>query len=262
ASTGAGKKAPTLIVARGTFDVAKLTQNAEDYHGVPLVVSKSKQAEGVYGFLDASTALAGDPEMVKAAIDRRADPAHLDAALAARVTEYREHSDIWAVVNRTEGLTGYMPSKDSPAAALNSIDHFQFGISLQKGLELTAEAHARTEKDAEQLSATMQFLEAMTKASQPAGSAGTKISFNNDGGTLKVSVAISEEDLKKAIENQRKAGMMFAQRATQPRPVEAAVERPAPPAVPEPVAPAVIPAPIAAPVAPAPVTAVAQNAAP
>jgi hypothetical protein len=268
ASTGAGKKAPTLIVAHGTFDVAKLAPNAEEYHGVPLVVSRSKQAEGVYGFLDASTALAGDPEMVKAAIDRRGEPAHLDAALAAQVAEYREHYDVWAVVNRTEGLTGYMPSTESPAAALNSIDHFQFGMSVKHGLELAAEAHARTAKDAEQLAATLQFLEAMSKASQPAGSTGAKFAFQNEGGTLKVSLAISEEDLKKAIENQRKGGMMFAKRPAQTHVAEEAVAPVEPPAAPALVAPAVIPAPVTAAVIPAlvapavipaPVAAVAQN---
>ena len=259
ASTGAGKKAPTLIVARGTFDVAKLAPNAEQYHGVPLVTSPSKQAEGVYGFLDGSTALAGDPAMVKAAIDRRGEPAHLEGALAAQVADYRERYEIWAVVNRTEGLTGYMPSTDSPAAALNAIDHFQFGVSLKQGLELAAEAHARTAKDAEQLAATMQFLEAMTKASQPAGSTGTKFSFQNEDGTLKVSLAISEEDLKKTIEKQRKAGTMFAKRPVETHAAEVAAVPVPPPVIPEPVTPAVIPGPVAAVAAPTPKATVAQN---
>src|SRR5579872_613321 len=259
ASTGAGKKAPTLIVARGRFDAAKLAPNAEEYHGVPLVVSQSKQAEGVYGFLDGSTALAGDPEMVKAAIDRRSEPAHLESALAAQVADYREHYDIWAVVNRMDGLSGYMPPSDGPTAALNSIDHLQFGMSLKQGLELAAEVHARTAKDAEQLSATLQFLEAMSKASQPAGATGAKFSFKNDGGTLKVSLAISEEDLKKTIENQRKSGMMFARRPVQTHPVEAAVVPQAPALTPAPVAPAVIPAPVVPPAAPKPLATVAQN---
>src|SRR5579883_1167356 len=56
ASTGAGKNAPTLVVARGTFDVAKLAANAEQYNGVPLVAGKSSPAQGVFGFLDGSTA--------------------------------------------------------------------------------------------------------------------------------------------------------------------------------------------------------------
>lgn len=256
ASTGAGKKAPTLIVARGTFDVAKLTPNAEDYHGVPLVVSKAKQAEGVFGFLDGTTALAGDPEMVKAAIDRRSEPAHLDSALAAQVAEYRDRYEVWAVVNRTEGLAGYMPPTDGPASALNSVDHFQFGMSLKQGLELAAAVHARTAKDAEQLAATLQFLEAMSKASQPGGAPGPKFSFKNEDGTLKVSLAISEDELKKAIENQKKAGMLFARKAMQTHPAEAAVAAPVQAApIPEPIAIArpQIPMPmLAVPVAPTP----------
>jgi hypothetical protein len=241
ASTGAGKKAPTLIVARGRFDVAKLAPNAEQYRGVPLVENKTGPASGVFGFLGGSTALAGDPDMVRAAIDRRGEVAHMDAALAAQVAEYRGRYDVWAVVNRTDGLAGYVPTDNSPAAALNSIDHFQFGVSVKKGLELTAEVHARSDKDAEQLSATLQFLEAMSKAAQPTGSQGTKFAFKNDGGTLKVSLSVSEEDLKKAIENQGKAGMLLA---TRPMPA-----RPAKPVV-------------TAPVEPAPVPLVAQQAAP
>src|SRR5690242_5715789 len=40
-STGAGEKLPTLIVARGKFDVEKLTPNAELYNGVRLVTSEN-----------------------------------------------------------------------------------------------------------------------------------------------------------------------------------------------------------------------------
>src|SRR5690242_16419935 len=120
ASTGAGKEAPTLVVARGTFDVAKLAANAADYHGVPLVSNNSKGREGVFAFLDGATALAGDGVAVKAAIDGRGQPTHLDPDLAAKAADYRDHYDIWAIVDRLDGLQGYLPS-DSPASALNSI---------------------------------------------------------------------------------------------------------------------------------------------
>lgn len=240
ASTGAGKNAPTLVVARGTFYVAKLAANAEQYNGVPLVAGKSSPAQGVFGFLDGSTALAGDAGMVKAAIDRRGAPAQLDAALAAQVAGYRDRYDVWAVVNRMDGLQGFVPKSNGPADALNSIDHLQFGVSVKSGLELAAEVHARSAKDAEQLAATLQFLDAMTKASQPAGSAGTQFSFRNDNGTLKVSLSVSQEELKKAIENQRKAGSLFAARTAPSRSAVAiaAPVLPVMPAAPAPTAPA------------------------
>ena len=206
ASSGEGQKAPTLIVARGKFDVARLAPNGELYKGVTLVTPDTK-AQNVFGFLDVTTAVAGDPVMVKAAIDRHASPAPLPAALAAQVADYNQHYDIWGVVNRAAGLAGYVPSS-SKASPLDSIDHFQFGLALKQGLELAAEVHARTAKDADQMAATMQLFSSMANASQPAGSNGTKFDVKNTDGTLKISLAVSEQDLKKAIEAQRKGGLM------------------------------------------------------
>jgi hypothetical protein len=235
ASTGAGEKAPTLIVARGKFDVAKLAANAEIYNGVPLVTSQNPKAPGVYGFLDETTAIAGDPDTVRAAIDHRGQAASLDAKLASQISEYRDRYDIWAVVNRPEGLAKFVPKSNGPAASgLDSIDHFQFGLSVQKGLELAAEVHARTAKDAEQLSSTLQFLDAMTKASQPSGSQGTKFAFaKGDDGTLKVTLAVSEEEIKKQIETQRRAGIKWSLAPAQPQATTASATPPpavAPPA--------------------------------
>lgn len=209
-STGTGEKPPTLIAARGKFDVEKLTPNAQLYKGVRLVTSQSPQAPGVFGFLDETTAIAGDPETVKAMIDHREESSKLEAKLASQIAEYRNHYDIWAIVNRADGLTKFMPKSDAAAASgLDAIDRFQFGLSVQKGLELAAEVHARTTKDAEQLAATMQFLDAMTKAS-PSTSNGTKFEFHKgDDGTLKVAVAVSEEELRRSIEQQRKAGIQW-----------------------------------------------------
>jgi hypothetical protein len=226
-STGAGEKPPTLIVARGKFDVEKLTPNAELYNGVRLVTSQNPQAPGVYGFLDEMTAIAGDPETVKAMIDHRGDASTLEAKLASQIAEYRDHYDIWAIVNRPEGLTKYMPKTNRAAAGLDSIDHFQFGLSVQRGLDLAAEVHARTAKDAEQLATTMQFLDAMTKAS-PSASKGTQFAFNkSDDGTLKVTLAVSEEELMKGIEQQRKAGLQWGltPSGAQPKAAEATAPR-------------------------------------
>jgi len=234
ASTGAGKKAPTLAVARGTFDVAKLAPNAEQYKGVPLVSGKTTQGQGVFAFLDNSTALAGDLDMVKAAIDRRGEPAHLDSTLGRKVAEYHDHYDVWAVVNRMDGLQGYVPKSNGPADALNSIDRFQFGMSVTKGLELVAEAHARSAKDAQQLASMLQFLDMMTKASPQSPATGTKFSFKSENGTLKVSLSVSEEEMKKAIETQRKGGTLFGLSPAQSRPRLATAD-PVPPVPSDPV---------------------------
>jgi len=221
ATTVEGQKAPTLMVASGKFDAARLSVNSvETYNGVTLMSGKGKGDDGVYAFLDGTTALAGTLEEVKAAIDRRGSPAPLPPAMGDRIAQYREHYDIWGVVNRTAGLTAMLPPS-ARSGGVDSIDRLNFGVALKSGLDLTAEVHASTPKDAEQLAATLQFLESMTRTSQPAASNGTKFSVKNVGGTLKLSLSISEEDLKKAIETQRKAALLRATNLT-PTPKPAA----------------------------------------
>lgn len=208
ATNGQGPKSPTLVVARGTFPVEKLSAGGEPYHGVILVNAK-KQADGVFGFIDPHTALAGDAVSVKAAIDRRGEPGALPRALAAKIADYRNRYEIWGVVNRTDGLTSYLPQASKQAGPFDSIDRLQFGVALKNGLSLMAEAHTRSLKDADQLATTLQFFQAMSQSQQPAGSA-TKFEVKNSQGTIRVSLAVSAEDLKKAIEMQRRAGTLRA----------------------------------------------------
>ena len=257
ASTGAGDMPPTLIVARGKFDVEKLAPNAELYNGVRLVTSQTPKGQGVYGFLDEATAIAGDREMVKAWIDHRDQASTLDAKLVSQIAEYREHYDIWAIVNRADGLAKFVPKASGAAVqGLDSIDHFQFGLSLQKGLDLAAEVHARTAKDAEQLATTMQFLEAMTKAN-PSASKGTQFAFNKaDDGTLKVTLAVSQEELMHSLEQQRKAGLQWGLTRPQTQP-KAAVATAPPTVSAQPMLP-----PVAQEKAPAPVQAPPKRVAP
>jgi len=234
ASTGQGAKAPGLIVARGKFPVDRVAAAAELYHGVPLLATKA-QGAGVFAFPDGTTALAGDEAMVKAAIDRRGSSAALPPALASQIADYRARYEIWGIVNRPEGLAGYLPPSKQ-ASPLDSIDRLQFGVALKDGLNLFAELHARSLRDADQLAATLQFVAAMSQAQQPA-SPGTRFDVKNNQGTIRISVAVSAEDLKKAIESQSKAGMLHAT-APAPRPaqpVHVQIEDPvAPPPAPAP----------------------------
>jgi len=203
ATTGPGKNPPSLIVARGNFDGARALVKGEEYKGVTLGAPKNP-ADGVFAFLDEHTAVAGDLAMVKAAIDRHAAGATSDALTAGRIAEYHGHYDIWAIVNRMEGLKGYMPSSAGQnPTPFDSVDRFRFGISLKSGMELSADVHVRSAKDAEQLATMLQLFEGMTRASTKASTNGAKFAVKNTNGTLRVTMAISEDELKKAIETQR-----------------------------------------------------------
>jgi hypothetical protein len=199
ATNGEGQNPPLLIVASGRFDVARLAEGAKRYHDVP-VLGGDKPTDGVVALLNASTALAGDRPTVLATIDHLGNRAQIDRALAERVAAARGRYDIWGLGDRPEGFVAPAPQ----ASALESIDRFQFGVSVSHGLELGAEIHARSPKDAEQLSTTLGMLQAMIKAKQPTtGSA--KFDMHAEDGTIKLSMMIPEAEVLKAIETQTAA---------------------------------------------------------
>jgi hypothetical protein len=194
ASTGEGQNAPVLAVARGSFDLARFSANAKPYHGVPVSLS-GKGSVSVMAMLDASTVILGDLPLVRAAIDRRGSGARLDPALAAAAALLRDRYEIWGLGDRP----GVLVPKNAQPDGLDSIDRFQFGISVSHGLELAAEIHAASAKDAEKLTASVRLIEAMLKAQQPSA----KLDIRAENGTLKLSLAIPEEELKKAMAAQR-----------------------------------------------------------
>jgi len=198
ATTGKSQNPPTVVVATGRFDVARLAKDAKQYHGVP-ILGGDKPSDAVVALLDGSTALAGDRSSVLAAIDHRGGGASADSELAARVASMRDRYDIWGVGDHLEGV---IPAS-AQSQGLDSIDRFQFGIAIQQDMQLAGEIHARSAKDAEKLGATLGLLIAMIKAQQP--SSGTKFDLQEDHGTFKVTVAIPEAEVKKAIEAQRAA---------------------------------------------------------
>ena len=196
ATNGEGQNPPSLIVASGRFNVARLAVGAKRYHGVP-ILGGDKPTDGVVALLNGSTALAGDRPTVLAAIDHLGNGAQIDDALAERIAAARSRYDIWGMGDRPEGFVAPTPQ----ASGLESIDRFQFGMSVSHGLELGAEVHARSAKDAEQIVAMMGMMQAMIKAKQPAGGS-AKFDVHAEEGTIKLSVVVPEADVLKAVQMQ------------------------------------------------------------
>jgi hypothetical protein len=199
ATNGEGQNPPSLIVLSGRFDVARLAEGARRYLDVPLL-GGDKPTDGVVALLNASTALAGDRPTVLATLDHLGNGTQIDAALAKRIAAARSRYDIWGLGDRPEGFVAPTPQ----ASALESIDRFQFGVSVSHGLELGAEIHARSAKDAEQLSATLGMVEAMIKAKQPTAG-GAKFDLHAEDGTFKLSMMVPEAEVLKAMQTQTRA---------------------------------------------------------
>jgi hypothetical protein len=196
-STADNEKAAALMAVRGRFNLERMGAAAKRYHGVA-IVGEGAGGTSVLALLDATTAIAGEAPAVRAAIDRRGHGAPLDPHLAARVQSLAERFDIWGTGERPEGFVAPTGKRED----LDSIDRFEFGIRISKGLEVGAEVHARSAKDAEKLAASVAMLQAMMIGHEPAA---PKFDVQVKDGTIKLSLAISEAELKKAIAAQRGA---------------------------------------------------------
>src|SRR5436190_1605638 len=91
ASPGIGKNPPALLVARGTFDVARLRAFAQlagskisEIDGVPVLSDPDKDT-GTFALLD-NVILAGNRDQVKAAIERRGRGRILNTEIATRIS--------------------------------------------------------------------------------------------------------------------------------------------------------------------------------
>ena len=197
ASTAEKGKATALIVLHGRFDPKRFPGTSTSYNGVS-IFGDGKKANGALALLDQSTAIVGDLAQVHAAIDRRGTPSQVKPALAEKVRSMAGRFDFWGVGDLHEG---FQPPGGT-ADGFNSVDHFEFGAALRQGLEVTGEIHARTPKDADKMAESMKLIEAMLKA-QPSSAKGTKVDLQSANGTIKLSIVVSEEDLKKGIEAQK-----------------------------------------------------------
>jgi hypothetical protein len=220
ASPGKRPTPPAIMVVTGRFDVARLSEGALPYHGVPLV-SGEKETDGVVAFLDNGTVLIGDPVLVRAAIDQRGGKSRIDSSFNDRITSLRQRYDIWGLGELPAGFVTPLPE----TKVLESIDRFQFGMQLASGLELAAEIHPRSPEDAAKLSTALDLMASLLKGQET--SRGVKFDVAASGGTLKLAVSIPDEELRKAIQAET-AGLLpaSAQPAAQASPPTVTSETP------------------------------------
>ncbi len=115
ASDGAPNSKTGLAVAKGNFDVAKITALgtlhgvvSELYSGVNILEDPKAREHGI-AFPDANTVIAGDTASVKAAIDRLKTPQSLPAAVIVKVNKWSTSQDAW-------GISTVPPSTLAPVA--------------------------------------------------------------------------------------------------------------------------------------------------
>lgn len=197
ASNAEGDNPPALIVVHGRFGPNLMPGASRTYNGVPLFAD-TKSANGSFALLDPATMIGGDLKMVRAAIDRRGKASPLAPALIERVQALEGRFELWGVGEVPKGIH----AAQAPSPELEAIDRFDFGVSIRSGLEIACQVHVRSAKDAEKVMQSVKLLEMMLSA-QPKSGKGPKLDVQTDHENIKLSLFISEEDLKKGIEAQK-----------------------------------------------------------
>ena len=189
ATNAEGDNPPGLMVLIGRFHPAR----AKSYHNVSVVETASATGGSMVAFLDESTAIAGRPADVRAAIDHRDQGASAAAGFSARAKELASRYDVW-------GVGSHLP-KGGRGEQVDAVDGFSFGAALGEGLALTADIHLRSQADADKIGASLKLFQALVQSQSSA----SKFSLEAKGATVQLSLFIPEAELKKAIDAQKTA---------------------------------------------------------
>jgi hypothetical protein len=206
ASDGAPQSKKGLALARGNFDVARITTAATGHKGVITEVYKSvtiledeKGANGI-AFLDSTTVAAGDTVSVKGAIDRLSKSQPLPAALLVKVNQWSTSQDAW-------GISAVPPSSLAPPmkdaqpnpimTAAQNVQQSAGGVKFGANVVFNGEATCDTAQNASTLGDLVKFmlnLAQMQSGQTPQTQALiNSVQVNPSGNVLKVSASLPQD---------------------------------------------------------------------
>jgi hypothetical protein len=161
-----------LILADGTFNVAKITATVESnggvasvYQGVNLITftaTSGTHASNAMAFLGTATALAGDVTSVKAAIDRKQSNAPASNAVLTQAQQVSANNDFWFVtLVPLSNFSNVIPEQNLSGAMQGNlfaaINQTSGGIHFGDTVTISAEAVTRSAKDAQALVDVVKF---------------------------------------------------------------------------------------------------------
>jgi hypothetical protein len=210
-----------LVLAHGTFNVAKITTAAQAngsvpnvYQGVNLLTHaapSSSQVATALAFLNPTTALAGDVASVKAAIDRKQSNAPTDSNVFSKAQQVSANNDFWFVtLVPLSNFSGAIPDPNLSGAMQGNlfaaINQASGGVRFGDTVTISAEAVTRSEKDAQALVDVVKFfagLVQLNKQNNPvAGQVATlldTLQTSTAGNTTSISLAIPEQQLEQLL---------------------------------------------------------------
>jgi hypothetical protein len=212
-----------LALARGNFDVAKITALAglsgaptETYSGVTII--EDPQKLGGAAFLDATLVVAGDIASVKAAIDRQHSGPSLPSSVVALVNQWSGAEDAW-VVTTVPPFTLTPPAglPTVPGLGANSQGIFQkilgagAGVKYGSTVVTTVQATADNAQDATTMASTLQLLvniaqmQTGTNADPNITALLQGLSISAKAAVLNITLSLPEAQIQQLVNQSRKA---------------------------------------------------------
>ncbi|MGA2436404.1 MAG: hypothetical protein ABSG25_14095 [Bryobacteraceae bacterium] len=211
--SGNNPDAKALLAVRGAFDLAKIKAakapgvTIGEYHGISMVTGSREDAttkrNQPYAIALVSPVLVvvGDPESVRAAIDRQGKPGGLNSGLAAQAELLAKSNDIWVAGRVPPEVKAKMAA--SPMTAMfQSTRQFggglKFGANIRFGFELVNSTPA----DAKAISDMLRGFIAMAGATQKqeAQAALQNIDMHVEGSTVKIALSVPEDEFIKGAQ--------------------------------------------------------------
>ena len=209
-SSGTG----AVVIARGTFDAAKLTQLAgvagssmTSYNGTQVVrTGGGKKGENAAwaGFLG-NLLVAGPQTSVKAVIDRYRSAKKTDALLVSRIQAASSKHDAWFLTTMSPAaFAGNLDNPDMKGAMagdlVQGIESITAGVKFGANVILSGEAMARSDKDASALVDVLKFFASMAQSNGSKSRAMgllDAVQMTADGRTVKFSLSTPEQEFEK-----------------------------------------------------------------
>ncbi len=214
-----GQKGHGLVAAHGTFDIARLVAAARtsgaaitNYKDVQIVAGKGDRNWSA--FLDNRTAVLGDPDLVRTAIDRRGSGVGIDAKLAAKVNEVSGKYDAWMVsIAPLSNFSGKLPDERMNGMIngemVQGIEQASGGVMFGSTVQIAGEAVARSEKDATALADVVRFLAGMVQMNRTKPEVAKlaalldTLDLRTTSNTLTFSLSVPETDLEQLVKPAR-----------------------------------------------------------
>lgn len=218
----AEKRGPGVVIARGVFNGPQILAairaksptagTATTYRGVPLL---EKDGHSI-GIADGWLAVAGESNMVRAALDRRAGSGAA-SALAQKAASSASRYDAWMVTNGT--FIAPLPGKNgnNPMSGIEGIVETSGGLTFGSMVQFSGEALTRSDKDAQALVDVVKFITGMMQMNannpevQRLQPLFDSLKVSAQGTTVRMSFAVPSSDLEQLMQP-RSAGKKTAAR--------------------------------------------------